>query len=62
VVDESDVINSVGDDNDDLFRALINADLPSRDLNLGMWKLLAVAALSFVGMPTLLGYLTQAAR
>jgi hypothetical protein len=27
-----------------------------------MWKLLAVAALSFAGVPVLLGYLVQAAR
>jgi hypothetical protein len=41
---------------------LINADLPSGDLDVGMWKLLAVAALSFAGVSTLLGYLVQAAR
>jgi hypothetical protein len=62
VVDESDVFGVAGDDNDDLLRTLINVDLPSRDLNLGMWKLLAVAALSFAGVPVLLGYLIQAAR
>jgi hypothetical protein len=62
VVDESDVFGIAGDDNDDLLWTLINVDLPSRDLDLGMWKLLAVAALSFAGVPVLLGYLIQAAR
>jgi hypothetical protein len=51
-----------GDDNDDLLRTLINADLLGGDLDLGVWKLLAVATLSFTGVPTLLGYLVQAAR
>jgi hypothetical protein len=37
-------------------------DLPGRDLDLGVWKLLTVATLSFTGVPTLLGYLVQAAR
>jgi hypothetical protein len=55
VVDESDVFGSAGDDNDDLLRMLINTDLPSGDLDLGVWKLLAVAVLSFVGVPTFLG-------
>jgi hypothetical protein len=43
VVDKSDVFGSVGDDNDDFLQALINAGLPGEDLNLGVWKLLAVA-------------------
>jgi hypothetical protein len=37
-------------------------DLLGEGLNLGMWKLMAAAVLSFAGMPTLLGYLVQAAR
>ena len=52
----------MGDDNDNLLGALINTDLPGRDLDLSVWKLLAVAALSFVGVPALLGYLVQASR
>ena len=51
MVDESDIFGGAGDDNDDLLRALINADLPSRDLDLGVWKLLAIVALSFAGVP-----------
>jgi hypothetical protein len=62
VVDESNVFDGVGDDNDDLLRALINADLPGGDLDLGVWKLLAIASLSFAGVPTLLGYLVQTVR
>ena len=62
MVDESDIFGSAGDNNDNLLRALINADLPSRDLDLGVWKLLAVVAPSFAGLPALLGYLVQAAR
>jgi hypothetical protein len=34
MVNESDVFGGVGDDNDDFLRALINADLPGRDLDL----------------------------
>jgi hypothetical protein len=52
----------VGDDNDDFLRALINVEIPGRNLDLGVWKLLAVTALSFAGMPALFGYLVQAAR
>jgi hypothetical protein len=37
-------------------------DLPGGDLDLGVWKLLTVMALSFTGVPTLLGYLVQAVR
>jgi hypothetical protein len=62
VVDELDVFGYVGGDNDDFLRALINVDLPGRDLNPGVWKLLAVAELSFAGVPALLGYLVQTAR
>jgi hypothetical protein len=62
VVDELDIFNSAGDDNYNLLRALIYADHPSGDLDLGMWKLLAVAALSFAGVPVLLRYLVQGAR
>ena len=62
VVDESDVFGGAGDDNDDFLRSLINADLPGGNLDLGVWKLLAIAALSFVGVPALLGYLVQASR
>jgi hypothetical protein len=62
MVEESDVFDSTGDNNDDLLRALINVDLPGGDLDLGVWKLLTVATLSFTGVPTLLGYLVQAAR
>jgi hypothetical protein len=62
VVDQSDVFGGAGDDNDDLLWALINADLPDEDLDLGMWKLMAVAALSLAGVPMLLEYLVQAAR
>ena len=62
MVDKSDIFGGAGDDNDDLFRARINADLPCEDLDLGVWKLLVVMALSFVGVPTLVGYLVQAAR
>lgn len=64
VVDESDVFGGAGDDDDDddLLRALIDADLPGGDADLGMlWKLPAVAALSFAGVPALLGYLGDAA-
>ncbi|XP_066382128.1 uncharacterized protein [Miscanthus floridulus] len=61
VVDESDVFGGAGDD-DDLLRALIDADLPGGDPDLGvLWKLPAVAALSFAGVPALLGYLGDAA-
>jgi hypothetical protein len=60
-VDESDVFSGAGVDNDDL-RALINADLPGGDIDLGVWKLLAATAPSFAGVPTLLGYLVQAAK
>jgi len=49
VVDESDVFGGAGDDNDDFLRSLINADLPGGNLDLGVWKLLAIATLSFVG-------------
>ena len=62
VVDESDVFGGAGDDNDGLLRVLINADLPGEDHDLGMWKLLDVVALSFAGVPMLLGYLVQAIR
>jgi hypothetical protein len=62
MVDESDVFGGAWDDNDDLLRALINANLPGGDLDLGMWKLLAVATLSFASVSTLLEYLVQAAR
>jgi hypothetical protein len=61
VVDELDVFGYAGGDNDDFLQALINVDLPGRDLNLGVWKLLAIAALSFADVPTLLGYLVQTA-
>jgi hypothetical protein len=61
MVDESDVFGGTRDDNDDLLRALINADLPSWDLDLGVWNLLAVMALSFASVPTLLRYPVQAA-
>jgi hypothetical protein len=60
VVDESSVFGNTGDDSDDFLWMLINADLPIGDPNLGMWKLLAVAALSFASVPVLLGYLIQA--
>jgi hypothetical protein len=49
VVDESNVFGGTGDDNDDFFLSLINADL-------------AVTALSFANVAVLLGYLIQAAR
>ena len=62
MVNESDVFGGVGDDSDDFLWALNNADLPGRDLNLGVWKLLAVAALSFGSVAALHGYLVQAAR
>ena len=62
MVNESDVFGGVGDDSDDFLWALNNADLPGRDLDLGMWKLLAITSLSFAGVPALLGYLVQAAR
>ena len=62
MADDSDIFGGAGDNNDDFRRALINADLPSRDLDLGVWKLLAIAALSFAGVPTLLRYLVQTAR
>lgn len=63
VVDESEVFGGAGDDDDDddLLRALIDADLPGGDPDLGvLWKLPAVAALSFAGVPALLGYLGDA--
>jgi hypothetical protein len=56
------VFGGVRDDNDDLLRTLINVDLPGGDLNLSVWKLLAISSLSFTGVPTLLGYLVQTAR
>ncbi|CAM0147348.1 unnamed protein product [Urochloa decumbens] len=60
VVDESDVFG--GAEDDDLLRALIDADLPGGDPDLGvLWKLPAVAAFSFAGVPALLGYLGDAA-
>jgi len=62
VVDESDVFGGARDNDDDLLRALINADLSGGDLDLAMWKLLAIVVLSFVGVPVLLEYLTQTAR
>jgi hypothetical protein len=59
VVDESEVFG--GADDDDL-RALIDADLPGGDPDLSvLWKLQAVAALSFTGVPAMLGYLGDAA-
>jgi hypothetical protein len=61
VVDESDVFGGARDDNDDFLQVLINVDLPGRDLQLSVWKLLAIAALSFTGVPTLLEYIVQAA-
>jgi hypothetical protein len=36
VEDELDVFGGAGDDNNDLLQALINVDLPSRDLDLGV--------------------------
>lgn len=60
VVDESDVFG--GAEDDDLLRALIDADLPGGDPDLGvLWKLPAVAAFSLAGVPALLGYLGDAA-
>jgi hypothetical protein len=59
VVDESEVF---GGGEDDFLRALIDADLPGKDPDLGvLWKLPAVAAFSFAGVPALLGYLGDAA-
>ena len=62
MVNESDVFGGAGDDNGNLLWALINTDLPGGDLDLDVWKLLAIVALSFAGVPTLLEYLVQAAR
>ncbi|CAN6253105.1 unnamed protein product [Urochloa humidicola] len=60
VVDESDVFGGAEDDG--LLRALLDADLPGGDPDLGvLWKLPAVAAFSFAGVPALLGYLGNAA-
>jgi hypothetical protein len=62
VVDESDVFGDADDDDDDLLRALIDADLPGGDPDLRvLWKLPAVAAFSFAGVPPLLWYLGDAA-
>jgi hypothetical protein len=36
VEDELDVFGGAGDDNNDLLRALLNVDLPGRDLDLGV--------------------------
>jgi hypothetical protein len=36
VVNELNVFYGAGDDNDDFLRALINTDLPSGDLDLGV--------------------------
>ena len=36
MVDESNVLGSAGDDNNDFLRALINSDLPGGDLDLGV--------------------------
>jgi hypothetical protein len=55
VFDELDVFGGAGEDNYDLLRALINADLLGGDLDLGVWKLLVVATLSFTGVLVLLG-------
>jgi hypothetical protein len=62
MVDESDVFSGAGDDNDNFLWALIYMDLPGGGLDLGVRKLLAVAVLSFIDVPTLLVYLVQAAR
>jgi hypothetical protein len=59
VVDESEAF---GGDEGDFLRTLIDADLPDGDPDLGvLWKLPAVAAFSFAGVPALLGYLGDAA-
>ncbi|KAL6912041.1 hypothetical protein ACP4OV_000846 [Aristida adscensionis] len=59
VVDESEVF---GGEEGDLLRRLVDADLPGGDPDLGvLWKLPAVAALSFAGVPALLGCLGDAA-
>jgi hypothetical protein len=55
MVDVSDVFGSAGDDNDDLLRALINADLPGGDVDVGVWNLLVVAVLAFARVSALLG-------
>jgi hypothetical protein len=53
VVDESNVFGGTRDDNDDFLLSLINADLPSEDLDLGVWKLLAAVADPQGGLPGL---------
>ncbi|KAL6633453.1 hypothetical protein ACP70R_026124 [Stipagrostis hirtigluma subsp. patula] len=59
VVDESEVF---GGEEGDFLRALIDADLPGGDPDLSvLWKLPAVAAFSFAGVPALLGWLGDAA-
>ncbi|KAM0845785.1 hypothetical protein ACQ4PT_056130 [Festuca glaucescens] len=59
LADESEVFGSGGKDDDELLRAFLHADL-SADLG-ALWKLPALAAFSFAGVPALLGYLGDAA-
>ncbi|KAM0926812.1 hypothetical protein ACQ4PT_003008 [Festuca glaucescens] len=61
LVDESELFGtgSAANDDDDLLRAFRDADLTA-DLG-ALWKLPALAAFSFAGVPALLGYLGDAA-
>ncbi|KAI4982202.1 hypothetical protein ZWY2020_022694 [Hordeum vulgare] len=59
LTDESEAF---GGEDDELLRSLLDADLPGRSPDLGvLWKLPAVAAFSFAGVPALLGCLGDAA-
>jgi hypothetical protein len=59
LADESEVFGSGGKDDDELLRAFLDADVRP-DLG-ALWKLPALAAFSFAGVPALLGYLGDAA-
>jgi hypothetical protein len=59
LADESEVFGSGGKDDDELLRAFLDADV-SPDLG-ALWKLPALAAFSFAGVPALLGYFGDAA-
>lgn len=60
LADESDLFGTgAANDDDDLLRAFLDADLTA-DLG-ALWKLPALAAFSFAAVPALLGYLGDAA-
>ncbi|KAM0926814.1 hypothetical protein ACQ4PT_003010 [Festuca glaucescens] len=55
LVDESELFGTAANDDDDLLRAFLDADLGA------LWKLPALAAFSFAAVPALLRYLGDAA-